>query len=88
MGNKQEKNKNPKLDDKNITSGKIKDFNTNDSRNNSKRDILKNIKSKYIMIFIFSHLEEKRKLEIIKYNKNIQNILDIKLINYKFYYMN
>ena len=37
------------------------------------------------MIFIFSHLEEKRKLEIIKYNKNIQNILDIKLINYKFY---
>ena len=85
MGNKQEKNKKPKLDDKNITSGKIKDFNTNDSRNNSKRDILKNIKSKYIMIFIFSHLEEKRKLEIIKYNKNIQNILDIKLINYKFY---
>ena len=37
------------------------------------------------MIFIFSHLEEKRKLEIIKYNKNIQNILDIKLINYKLY---
>ena len=85
MGNKQEKNKKPKLDDKNITSGKIKDINTNDSRNNSKRDILKNIKSKYIMIFIYSHLEEKRKLEIIKYNKNIQNILDIKLINYKFY---
>ena len=45
----------------------------------------KNIKSKYIVIFIFSYLEEKRKLEIIKYNKNIQNILDIKLINYKFY---
>ena len=85
MGNKQEKNKKPKLDDKNITSDKIKDINTNDSKNNSKRDILKNIKSKYIMIFILSHLEEKRKLEIIKYNKNIQNILDIKLINYKFY---
>ena len=46
---------------------------------------LKDIKSKYIKIIIFSYLDEKRKLEIIKYNKNIQNILDIKLINYKFY---
>ena len=46
---------------------------------------LKNIKSKYIIIFIFSFLEEKRKLEIIKYCKNIQNLLDIKLINYKFF---
>ena len=99
MGNKQEKNKKSKLDDINTTNNKIKDINTNDSKNHSKRCIytkmseeylinknsLKNIKSKYIMIFIFSYLEEKRKLEIIKYNKNIQNVLDIKLINYKFY---
>ena len=46
---------------------------------------LKNIKSKYMMIFIFTFLDEKRKLEIIKYNKNMQNLLDIKMINYKFY---
>ena len=49
------------------------------------KNLVKNINSKYIMIFIFSFLDEKRKLEIIKYNKNLQNTLDIKLINYKFY---
>ena len=49
------------------------------------KNSLNNIKSKYFMIFIFSYLNEKRKLEVIKYNKNIQNMLDIKLINYKFY---
>ena len=46
---------------------------------------LNNIKSKYIKIYIFSCFDEKRKLEIIKYCKNIQNLLDIKLINYKFF---
>ena len=50
-----------------------------------KQTSLKNIKSNYFLIFIFSYLEVKRKLEIINYNKNIQNILDIKLINYKFF---
>ena len=44
----------------------------------------KNIKSKYIIQFIFSYLTENTKLEIIKYNKHLQNILNIKLINYKF----
>ena len=46
---------------------------------------LKDIKSKYIKILIFSYLDEKRKLEIIKCNKSIQNLLDIKFINYMFY---
>ena len=44
----------------------------------------KNIKSKYIIQFIFSYLTENTKSEIIKYNKHLQNILDIKLINDKF----
>ena len=43
-----------------------------------------NIKSKYILKFIYSYLNEKTKLEIIKYNKTIQNIINIKLTNYKF----
>ena len=30
-------------------------------------------------------MKEKIKLKIIKYNKNLQNKIDIKLINYKFY---
>ena len=49
------------------------------------KNSINNIKSQYFLIFIFSFLDEKRKLEIIKYNKNLQNTLDIKLINYKFY---
>ena len=44
----------------------------------------KNIKSKYIIQFIFSYLNENTKLQTIKYNKHLQNILDIKIINYKF----
>ena len=50
-----------------------------------KQTSLNNIKSQYFSIFIFSFLDEKKKLEIIKYNKNLQNTLDIKMINYKFY---
>ena len=46
---------------------------------------LKDIKSKYIKILIFSYLDEKRKLEIIKCNKSMQNLLDIKFINYMHY---
>ena len=99
MGNKQLKNKKPKFDDINITDNKIKDINRNDNKNHSKgysyitkiseeylinKNSLKNIKSKYITIFVFSYIKEKRKLDIIKYNKNIQNLLDIKIINYKF----
>ena len=40
-----------------------------------------NIKSSYISEFIFSYLEEKIKLKIIKYNKTIQNKLQINIIN-------
>ena len=46
------------------------------------KNSFKNIKSTYIIQFIFTYLNEKTKLEIIKYNKHLQNILDIKLINY------
>ena len=48
------------------------------------KNSFKNIKSTYIIQFIFTYLNEKTKLETIKYNKHLQNILDIKLINYKF----
>ena len=47
--------------------------------------MLKNIKSVYYIRILFSHLNEKVKLGLIKYNKNFQKILDIELINYKFY---
>ena len=45
--------------------------------------MLENIKSRYIVQFIFSRIFENKKLVLVKYNKNLQNKLDIKLINYK-----
>ena len=45
--------------------------------------MLQKIKSKYILKNFFTFVDEKNKLDIIKYNKNMQNILDISLINYK-----
>ena len=34
---------------------------------------------------IFTFVDEKIKLDIIKYNKNMQNIMNINLTNYQFY---
>ena len=44
---------------------------------------LKNIKSKYNIKNTLLFLEEKKKLEIIKYSKYYQNILEIDIENYK-----
>jgi len=43
------------------------------------------IKSSYFIIILFSHLSEEIKLKIVKYNKNYQHLLNIKLINYKIF---
>ena len=43
------------------------------------------INSKYILQQIFEHLNQKIYLKIIKYNKNIQNKLDIEHNDYKKY---
>ena len=48
-------------------------------------NLFDNIKSIYFSRIVFSHLDEKIKLKLIKYNKKLQNKIDIKLINYKFY---
>ena len=48
-------------------------------------NLLKNIKSIFFSRILFSYLDEKIKLKVIKYNKKLQNKMDIKLINYKFY---
>ena len=47
--------------------------------------MLQKIKSEYFIKRLFVLADEKNKLDIIKYNKNMQNILDISLINYKFF---
>ena len=47
--------------------------------------MLENIKSSFFQKIIFLLLDERRKLQLIKYNKNFQNLLDIKLINYRIF---
>ena len=47
--------------------------------------MLENIKACSFIKKIFSLIIERKKLKIIKYNKNLQNIIDINLINYKFF---
>ena len=44
-----------------------------------KVNLMKGIKSKYIMQIIFSFLQDKKKLNLISYNKKYMNILDINL---------
>ena len=71
---------------KDIENKEIKIFvklkNNDKAFNNN--NLLLNIKSNYFTKFLFSHLEENVKLKIIKYNKTMKNMIDIKLINYKF----
>ena len=66
----------------------INPLNTNNKIGNNiyygHKNILKNIKSIFFTRIIFSNLNERKKLDIMKYNKNLQKILNIKLIHYKF----
>ena len=41
------------------------------------------IKSQYFMKLLFFNIKERKKLKLIKYNKNLRNMLDINLIKYK-----
>ena len=45
--------------------------------------MLKKIKSTYFSKNIFTYLDIKRKLNVIKYNKRLQNSLNIDIIHYK-----
>ena len=46
--------------------------------------MLKNVKSIYFIRMLFTYFPEKKKLELVKHNKNLQNLLNINFINYKF----
>ena len=47
--------------------------------------MLKNVKSIYFIRMLFTYFPEKKKLELFNNNnKNLQNLLNIYFINYKF----
>ena len=50
-----------------------------------KKNLLKNIKNKYILRRLFEFLTNKKFLNIIKYNKEIQNRLNVHINDYQFY---
>ena len=45
--------------------------------------MLDNINSMYIIKFLLSFMEDGVKLNLIRYNKSLQNKIDINLMNYK-----
>ena len=45
--------------------------------------MLNNIKSIFFTKIVFSYLDYKNKLDLARYNKNLQKIIDINIINYK-----
>ena len=47
--------------------------------------MLKNVKSYYFLRIIFSCIDEKQKLKLIKYNKSLQDNMNINLTNYKIF---
>ena len=47
--------------------------------------MLKYVHSKFIIRILFFHINEKVKLKLVKYNKSLQNIIHVDLINYKLY---
>ena len=44
--------------------------------------MLDNVKSSYILKIFFSFVDEKRKLKLVKYNKNLQQKIDISISNF------
>ena len=47
--------------------------------------MLKKIRTYYFIRTIFSFMDEKQKLKLIQYNKNLQENMNISLINYKIF---
>ena len=47
--------------------------------------MLTNIKSSFFIQMLFSYIEDINKLDIVKYNRSIQNMIKINLIDYKLF---
>ena len=85
-----------KIEDATDTNEKIDEFKTKvdfvkpkkckeENNNSNNHTPLKNIKSEFFIQKLFCILNEKIKLKVIIYNKKLQEINDISLINYKFF---
>ena len=59
---------------------------TKDNPNNISSVKLKNIKSNYILSKVYANVNKKNTLEIVKYNKKLQNRLNLSINDYQEYY--
>ena len=59
--------------------------NTKENESAKPNPILENIKSRYILSKIYNNMTIKKKLIIVKYNKRIQNRINLSIKNYKEY---
>ena len=60
--------------------------NNKENESDKKNPITEKIKSRYILSKIYDIMSKKKKLEIVKYNKKIQNRLNLTIKDYKEYY--
>ena len=68
-----------------ISNKKLIEVNNEKNPNLENINISKKIRSNYLIKIIFSYLYEKNKFDMVKYNKNWQNKLGVKLVNFKLY---
>ena len=58
---------------------------SSDLKTMKSNDIFKNLKSDFFLRKLFNNLLKKKSLEIIKYNKNIKNRINLSIKDYKEY---
>ena len=61
-------------------------MNSSNELNKWSKNILNNLKSDYFLQLLFNNLMKKKSLDIIKYNKNIKDKINISIKDYKEYY--
>ena len=62
-----------------------KNKNNQNNISNNISNILKNIKSNYILSKIYDNIQKRKYLEIVKYNKKIQNRLNLSIKDYEIF---
>ena len=65
------------------SSNKVSKENNKENESAKPNPIIENIKSRYILSKIYNNMTIKKKLEIVKYNKRIQNRLNLSTEDYK-----
>ena len=68
-----------------MSSINVSKENSKDNESAKPNPIIENIKSDYFLQKLYDIMPKKKKLEIVKYNKKVQNRLDLGIKDYKEY---